>query len=1068
MSNAINLAINAKDNATRVVSGLNRSLVALAATANRTTQAAKGLGSSFNSSFSSAAGSVSRISSSMAGLSTQIKGVASSMSMLTAGLGAVAGKSVSIGVDFEDNIQKLKATIFTVTDADMSKLEAQARYLGKTTRFTAGQAAQAQTFLAQAGWSTQQILDGMKSTLALAASSGVAIERASEIISKVSVAFEIPAKNAFRVADVLSLTASKTNVNLEELAETMKYAAPIAKTFGLSIEQASALAGKMGDVGVAGSEAGTAMRAGLARLASPPKMARDWMQKLNLSVIDTKGNMRQMGDIIADLEFKTSKLNQAQRIEALRKIFGLEAVSAWAGVLSQGNGMYSKLVGALNESQGVALKKAEIMEDSLGGTFRTLRSMAEDVAITITKLMKPSIEKVVDVIMKALKAFDAMNKKTQRTILLYLGVAAAIGPVLAVFGALVGAISMLLTPLGLVASGFAFLATSMLVAGVKSKRFRDRVAEVFGTLQREVFGSSVSTREALTMLTRFMVKVAFKVLDVTEIAIKKTAAFWRTYGEAIKSTLVSVAKFVAKFAIVGFQILVLATKAAITLAINFWERYGDRVTKILTFIGTKIDQLSKMSPANMKLAFDQMMENVKSKFVPVLTAMAFAVDGATKLIESLWRAHAENFKSIFASLFEITKGVFKSFFDNIFDFVSTFIVAIETVLRENSKTIIGIFDFVFTLITQVVMNAMPVVTDILKNAFNFINEVFVKNKDSWIEIITFVVTGILSLFNYLFETVISIIEPALVAILEFWTKHKDEIIATVMYLVGILKQLFEESLSVILELVMYMLQSIADFFVKNKDDIILVVTELVDLIRQAWEYLGPVVKFLVKFAFDIVVGIIQSALDIIVGLVKIFKGAFTGDWSLMFEGVVQFVKGFVLTVLTFFSGPLFSGLGKIVGGGLTKLASAFGGKFATIADGLKMAFSGVFSWLGKAFEGTMSFISKLIKGALDGIDWLITQINKVPGVNMGKINFGGFTSATNEGVKAGAGVIAGGAASAAMNRKPVQDTNTLYNRANYNNNVNVNVNSNVLLDSNKVGSAVGQNIVTQTNARAGF
>ena len=139
-----------------------------------------------------------------------------------------------------------------------------------------------------------------------------------------------------RVGDVLTATFTRSNVDLSMLGETMKYVAPIAKEFGTSIEDASAMAGLLGNVGIQGEQAGTTLRSLHNRLAAPPKMARKALDDLGISVADAQGNMRPMVDILAEIAKKTEGLGSADRLGAFKAIAGAEAGAGMAALVEQG------------------------------------------------------------------------------------------------------------------------------------------------------------------------------------------------------------------------------------------------------------------------------------------------------------------------------------------------------------------------------------------------------------------------------------------------------------------------------------------------------------------------------------------------------------------------------------------------------------------------------------------------------------------------------------------------------------------------------------------------------------
>ncbi|SUB20762.1 phage tail tape measure protein [Pasteurella bettyae] len=174
----------------------------------------------------------------------------------TFGLG---GLMLKPAVDFEQSFSKVQALtrLDKVKDAETIKaLRDQAINLGATTAFTSSEVADAQGYLAMAGFNAKQIQASMQSVLNMSLASGTDLARVSDVASDISSGFKIPADQMGRVADVLTLTFTTSNTSLETLYETMKEGAPIMTSLGQSMESTAAMSGLLGNVGIKGTNAG--------------------------------------------------------------------------------------------------------------------------------------------------------------------------------------------------------------------------------------------------------------------------------------------------------------------------------------------------------------------------------------------------------------------------------------------------------------------------------------------------------------------------------------------------------------------------------------------------------------------------------------------------------------------------------------------------------------------------------------------------------------------------------------------------------------------------------------------
>ncbi|WP_165000457.1 phage tail tape measure protein [Anaerophilus nitritogenes] len=283
-------------------------------------------------------------------------------------------------IEFEQQMANVRA-ITQATDTEFKMLNEEAKKLGRTTVFSATQSAEGMQYLAQAGWTTNQIIAGMPGLLSLAAASGEDLARTTDIISDTMTGFRMAASESNTVADIFAYTASSANTNVAMMGETMKYVAPIAESFGASIQQTSALIGMAANAGIKASQAGTSLRAGFLRMSDPKARAEMALDKLNVSFVDTKGNMKDVQEIVKDLSYAFSKLNNSSQLAAAQRIFGAEAATAWLSIIKQGPEALNEWVESLENADGTAAKMSEIMINTTEGKIKLFMSQIEGVWI---------------------------------------------------------------------------------------------------------------------------------------------------------------------------------------------------------------------------------------------------------------------------------------------------------------------------------------------------------------------------------------------------------------------------------------------------------------------------------------------------------------------------------------------------------------------------------------------------------------------------------------------------------------------------------------------------------------
>ena len=366
------------------------------------------------------------------------------------GGGFFAKNFLSHGVNFEQAMSKVEALerLDRNNAKDLAKLQmltAQAKALGASTKFTATQVADAQGYLAMAGFTVEQIKESLPSVLNAAIASGFNIDEVSDIASDIAGGFKIPAKEMGRVADVLSFTSSTANVDMRTMYETMKEAAPVMTSLGQSIETTAALTGLLGNIGIKGSSAGTALKNIGLSLASEKIQKK--LKKIGISVKDAKGNLLQVPEILRKIKKKTAKMGTADRSAFLDGLFGKIPIAAAMALVDQADGVIQKYEEQEKHAQGVAQKIANIMSNNTAGDVANLSSAWEGFAINIFEEYKDeirtSIQQLTSFIRKV-SDFAKTHKELVKTI--GKGIIVA-GSFLAVVGALSMAYSFTISPL---------------------------------------------------------------------------------------------------------------------------------------------------------------------------------------------------------------------------------------------------------------------------------------------------------------------------------------------------------------------------------------------------------------------------------------------------------------------------------------------------------------------------------------------------------------------------------------------------------------------------------------------
>lgn len=331
--------------------------------------------------------------------------------------GLTAATTAFIG--FDDSITaasaKFKGLDLTTKEGQktLAALRKEARKVGAETKFSALEAAGGLDFYATAGFNAAQAMAVLKPTAKLATIANLDLARTSDIASDSIGAFGLMTKdsvqlqkNFTRVSDVMAKTMTSTNTNMEDMFEAIKKGAPTFTATGQSIETFNTLMGTLANAGVKGSEAGTQLRNVMLRLSKPTKEAQESLDALGIKTEDSKGNFRDIVDVLADFEKGLKGMGNKQKAAALKTIFGSRSVTGLNLLLQEGTGNLRKFRKTLDESAGATDKMATIMDKSLGNRLASLKSAAIEAGFSLLSAFKGQGVGAIEALTGAIRNFD--------------------------------------------------------------------------------------------------------------------------------------------------------------------------------------------------------------------------------------------------------------------------------------------------------------------------------------------------------------------------------------------------------------------------------------------------------------------------------------------------------------------------------------------------------------------------------------------------------------------------------------------------------------------------------------
>lgn len=573
-----------------------------------------------------------------------------------AGLGAV---SVNTANEFESAMSQAAGAL-NMPMSQMGELRDLAIQTGQETIFSAKEAGQAITELAKGGLSEADIKAGaLKATMDLAASSGMELGNAANVVVQAMGAFGLSAEESAAAANALA-GAAASSADVEPLTQGLSQAAAQAKNAGWSIQETTAVLGKFADAGINGSDAGTSLKTMLQRLAAPTETAAKKIKALEINTRDSQGNLLGASEMAEELQNKLGGLSPAARDAALQTIFGSDAMRAATVMMNSGSEGLATYIKATND-QKAAQRLANSQMGEGEKAIEEMKGSLETAAITIGSKLAPVITKVVEFITDLVNKFSELPNGVQNAILIIGGLIAVAGPLLMIIGqilmaisAITGAMSMLAVPVGAVIGVIAgvIAAITAIIAVIQNW---GAITEWFGNLWQTICATvqEIATSVATWVQEKFSA-LAQTLADIWG-GIKETAvALW----ELIKNVVLGPVLLLCDLVTGDFENLKADAQKIWnnikTYASQIWNNIKDLVSSIAENLKEKAVQAFKRMVDGIKEKLSRLGTTVKEGFKSAIEYITSLPSKAIKWGKDFVQGLIDGIKSMFSS---ITKTV---------------------------------------------------------------------------------------------------------------------------------------------------------------------------------------------------------------------------------------------------------------------------------------------------------------------------------------------------------------------------------------------------------------------------
>lgn len=305
-----------------------------------------------------------------------------------AGAATAFALAVAPGADFDAAMSAVGA-VSLKTRGEVADLEAKARELGKTTKYSATEVAGGMELMGKAGFENADIIAGIGPILAASAAEGAEFAETTGIISNVMKGMGLAMSETGRVADVLTLASARTNSSISSLGESMAIVAPTARQLNVPLEDAVSAVAMLQDVGLDASVAGSAVATMLTNLSKPPKEVAAKMKAMGVAFRDAKGNMLPFRDVVGQLAKAGKGVggNMAQ-VAFFADLVGMRGQKAALNLKDMADPLAKLNKELVEASKGKSQMMADLKLDNFNGDMTKLGNLAKDVGIDFFDLVK--------------------------------------------------------------------------------------------------------------------------------------------------------------------------------------------------------------------------------------------------------------------------------------------------------------------------------------------------------------------------------------------------------------------------------------------------------------------------------------------------------------------------------------------------------------------------------------------------------------------------------------------------------------------------------------------------------
>nr|WP_301402032.1 phage tail tape measure protein [Staphylococcus haemolyticus] len=706
---------------------------------------------------------VNKYKDSINNVGSSMRNIGSNMSMyFTLPVVAGFGAAIKTGADFEGQMSRVGA-IAGSSKSQLKAMSDQAVDLGAKTSLSASEVAKGMEELAALGMNTNQIMKAMPGVISAAEASGSDLATTATIMASSLNSFNLKASDSGHVADLLATAANDSAADVQYMGDALKYAGTPAHSLGVTLEDTSAAIEVMSNSGLEGSQAGTALRASFIRLAKPSAQSQKAIDKLGISLSNSKGEFVGMPNLIGQFKDALQGMTKDQKLAYVAQIVGTEAASGFLALIDAGPAKLKKYSDSLKNSNGASKEAADKMKDNLKGSLEQLGGAFESLGITIGTAFAPVLRGLAKAVTFLVEKFNNMPTPLIVLTTIFVGLGAAIGPLLVLtgilahsivgiseavkiltateggqafftkFGAnikgilpkigglitkipLIGGLMTALTgPIGIAVAAIAAIGVAFVVAYKKSETFRNIVNAVINPVKNafiglwniiKQFGAGIkavfsgNTGEGLNIIKKILPDEAARQFTSTLLMIRGA---YNDFVNFIKSISIAVGAYFKAF----------------------WKENGDSIiaafqivkATVSIVLSTLYNAIIKPILGAIKTSFSIVFNGIKQIVINVFTSIRMVVQGGLNVIRGIINIFKGLFTGDFSLMWQGIKQVFAGALQVIAGILRFALGNLVIIAKTLGALLINAFRAIWTVIKNVITLSVRVSVTVVKALF---------------------------------------------------------------------------------------------------------------------------------------------------------------------------------------------------------------------------------------------------------------------------------------------------------------------------------------------------------------